>query len=78
MAEEINLPRNITNGEKWARVIPIHDELKVALESLKAARPERVGPGQTVIFLGTGPLRRQRHSPLVEADLPGRQPLWCE
>ncbi len=54
VAEEIDLPRLITKGEKRARVIPIHDELKVALEAHKAAWPERVGPGQPVVFSERG------------------------
>ncbi len=54
VAEEIDLPRLITKGEKRARVIPIHDELKVALEAHKAAWPERVGPGRPVVFSERG------------------------
>ncbi len=54
VAEEIDLPRQITKGEKRARVIPVHDELRVALEALKAAFPERVGPGQPVVFSERG------------------------
>ena len=36
VAEVIDLPRQITKGEKRARVIPIHDELKQALEKFIA------------------------------------------
>ncbi len=54
VAEEIDLPRLITKGEKRARVIPIHDELKMALEAHKAAWPERVGPGRPVVFSERG------------------------
>ncbi len=54
VAEEIDLPRLITKGEKRARVIPIHDELKSALEALTAAWPERVGPGRPVVFSERG------------------------
>ncbi len=54
VAEEIDLPRQITKGEKRARVIPIHDELKQALETLMAQWPERVGPGQPVVFSERG------------------------
>ncbi len=43
VAEEIDLPRQITKGEKRARVIPIHDELKRALEALIAAIPKGTG-----------------------------------
>ena len=49
VAEVIDLPRQITKGEKRARVIPIHEELKTALEALKAALPERVGPARPVV-----------------------------
>ncbi len=49
VAEIIDLPRQITKGEKRARVIPIHDKLKTALEVLKAAWPERVGPARPVV-----------------------------
>ncbi len=54
MAEEIDLPRQITKGEKRARVIPIHEELKQALEALIAVWPERVAPGQPVVFSERG------------------------
>ncbi len=54
VAEEIDLPRLITKGEKRARVIPIHDELRVALEAYMAAWPERVGPGRPVVFSERG------------------------
>jgi integrase/recombinase XerD len=54
VAEEIDLPRQITKGEKRARVIPIHDELKQALEALIAVWPDRVGPGQPVVFSERG------------------------
>ena len=54
MAQEIDLPRQITKGEKRARVIPVHDELKTALEGLRAEFPERVSPGQPVVFSERG------------------------
>ena len=54
MAEEIDLPRQITKGEKRARVIPIHDEFKQAFETLMAVWPDRVGPGQPVVFSERG------------------------
>ncbi len=54
VAEEIDLPRQITKGEKRARVIPIHEELKTTLEALRAAFPMRVAPGQPVIFSERG------------------------
>ncbi len=54
VAEEIDLPRQITKGEKRARVIPIHDELKQALEKFIAIWPDRVGPGQPVVFSERG------------------------
>jgi integrase/recombinase XerD len=54
VAEEIDLPRQITKGEKRARVIPVHDELRAALEALKLAFPEQVGPGQPVVFSERG------------------------
>ena len=49
VAEEIDLPRKITKGEKRARVIPIHEELKTAIEALKAACPAHVGPARPVV-----------------------------
>jgi len=49
VAEIIDLPRQITKGEKRARVIPVHEELEAALEALKAAWPERVGPARPVV-----------------------------
>ncbi len=54
VAEEIDLPRQITKGEKRARVIPIHDELKQALEALVAVWPDRVAPGHPVVFSERG------------------------
>jgi len=54
VAEIIDLPRQITKGEKRARVIPIHEELEAALEALRAAFPERVAPGQPVVFSERG------------------------
>jgi len=54
VAEIIDLPRQITKGEKRARVIPVHEELEAALETLKAAFPERVAPGQPVVFSERG------------------------
>ncbi len=54
VAEIIDLPRQITKGEKRARVIPVHEELGTALETLKAAFPERVAPGQPVVFSERG------------------------
>ncbi len=54
VAEVIDLPRQITKGEKRARVIPIHDELKLAFETLMAQWPERVVPGQPVVFSERG------------------------
>jgi integrase/recombinase XerD len=54
VAEEIDLPRQITKGEKRARVIPVHEELRAALEALKVAFPERVAAGQPVIFSERG------------------------
>ena len=54
MAEEIDLPRQVTKGEKRARVIPIHEELKQALEALMALWPDRVAPGQSVVFSERG------------------------
>ncbi len=54
VAEEIDLPRQITKGEKRARVIPIHDELKQALEALMALWPDRMAPGHPVVFSERG------------------------
>jgi integrase/recombinase XerD len=54
VAETIDLPRQVTKGEKRARVIPIHEELKGALETLMAQWPERVAAGQPVVFSERG------------------------
>ncbi len=54
VAEIIDLPRQITKGEKRARVIPVHDELEQAVEALRAAFPERVAPAKPVVFSERG------------------------
>jgi len=54
VADDIDLPRQITKGEKRARVIPVHEELKTALEALMALWPDRVTPGQPVVFSERG------------------------
>ena len=54
VADEIDLPRQITKGEKRARVIPVHEELKTALEAFMALWPDRVAPGQPVVFSERG------------------------
>jgi integrase/recombinase XerD len=54
VAAEIDLPRQVTKGAKRARLIPIHDELKTALETLMAFWPDRVAPGQPVVFSERG------------------------
>ncbi len=54
VAEFIDLPRDVTKGQKRARVIPIHDELRLALDGLRAAWSERVGAGQPVVFSERG------------------------
>ena len=54
VAEFIDLPREVTKGQKRARVIPIHDELRAALEALRAAWLERVGSDRPVAFSERG------------------------
>jgi integrase/recombinase XerD len=54
VAEEIDLPRQVTKGARRARVIPVHDELKTALEAFRAVWPDRVAPGQPVVFSERG------------------------
>ncbi len=54
VAEFIDLPRDVTKGQKRARIIPIHDELRAALDDLRAAWSERVGAGQPVVFSERG------------------------
>ena len=54
VAAEIDLPRQVTKGAKRARLIPIHKELKRALEALMALWPDRVAPGQPVVFSERG------------------------
>jgi len=54
VAAEIDLPRQVTKGARRARVIPVHEELKTALEALRAVWPDRVAPGQPVVFSERG------------------------
>ncbi len=54
VAEFIDLPRDVTKGQKRARIIPIHDELRSALADLRSAWSERVGAGQPVVFSERG------------------------
>ncbi len=54
VAEFIDLPRDVTKGQKRARVIPIHDELRAALNDLRMAWSERVGAGRPVAFSERG------------------------
>ncbi len=54
VAEFIDLPRDVTKGEKRARIIPIHDELRAALNDLRMAWSERVGAGRPVAFSERG------------------------
>ncbi len=54
VAEEIDLPRQITKGERRARIIPIHEELMAAIETLMAVWSDRVAPGQPVVFSERG------------------------
>ena len=54
VAEFIDLPRVVTKGKKRARIIPIHDELRVALDDLRSNWPERVGAGCPVVFSERG------------------------
>ncbi len=54
VAEFIDLPRDVTKGQKRARIIPIHDELRATLDDLRAAWSERVGAGQPVVFSERG------------------------
>ena len=54
VAEFIDLPRDVTKGQKRARVIPIHDELRSALADLRSNWSGRVGAGQPVVFSERG------------------------
>ncbi len=54
VAEFIDLPRDVTKGQKRARIIPIHDELRAALNDLRMAWSERVGAGRPVAFSERG------------------------
>ncbi len=54
VAEFIDLPREVTKGQKRARVIPIHDELRAALEALRSAWSERVWSDRPVAFSERG------------------------
>ena len=44
----------MAKGQKRARVIPIHDELRAALNDLRMAWSEPVGAGQPVVFSERG------------------------
>ncbi len=54
VAEFIDLPRMVPKGQKRARIIPIHDELRAALDDLRSAWSERVGAGRPVAFSERG------------------------
>lgn len=54
VAEDIDLPRDVTKGTKRARLIPIHDELRAALLDLVVAFDDRVAPGKPVAFSERG------------------------
>lgn len=54
VAEFIDLPRAVTKGQIRARVIPIHDQLRAALEVLRSAWSERVAAGAPVVFSERG------------------------
>ncbi len=72
VAEEIDLPRQITKGARRARVIPVHDELKTALEALRTVWPDRVTPGQPVVFAWAAPVRSATWPRPFSSDLTAR------
>ncbi len=72
VAEEIDLPRQVTKGERRARVIPVHEELKRDLEALRAVWPDRVAPGQPVVFAWAAPVRSATWPRPFSSDLTAR------
>lgn len=50
LADVIALPNRASKGKSGGRVIPLHRELRAALASLMAARPEKVRPDKPVIY----------------------------
>ena len=50
VAEVIDLPRVATKGARSARSVPVHAELREALEGLRLAWPDRAEPDMPVVF----------------------------
>ena len=54
LADRIDIPRTGTKGQKRARIVAMHTDLKAALEALREAFPERCEPNRPVIFTERG------------------------
>jgi integrase/recombinase XerC len=50
LGDRIALPNRASKGRNGGREIPMHRELRAALEALKAARPDKVRPDRPVIY----------------------------
>ena len=50
LVESISLPNKASKGKGGGRTIPLHNDLRAALASLKAVRGERVRPYLPVVY----------------------------
>jgi len=50
LADAISLPNKATKGKNGGRTIPLHSELRTALESLKANRGDKARPHLPVVY----------------------------
>ncbi len=55
LADSIALPNKASKGKGGGRTIPLHDDLRVALANLMAARPAKVRPDLPVIYSERAP-----------------------
>ena len=50
LADTISLPNRASKGRNGGRHIPMHDDLRDALATLMAARPDKVRPDRPVVY----------------------------
>lgn len=55
MADTLSLPNKASKGKGGGRTIPLHDDLRAALASLKAVRGEKARPCLPVIYSERAP-----------------------
>jgi integrase/recombinase XerD len=55
LADAISLPNSASKGKGGGRTIPMHNELRNALEALKAVREDKVWPDRPVIYSERAP-----------------------